>query len=172
MHNMVAPADPVALHGHFCDGAVAALMHASTELQPSRLRQGWLEVSCCIVGLVDGRKRQRPRMNLAGPFSRADREIWSAVRGGDCGQALPLLCIRIEVGRVEPGFERAFAGGPLAVEHGEPGGVAVPVLDHHVLAEDAFEGETEAKRGAAAGVVCLVALPLVAAVAEVLEDVG
>ena len=58
------------------------------------------------------------------------------------------------------------------IEHGEPCRIAVAAFDDHVLAEDAFEGEAEAQGGAAAGLVVRVALPLVAAVAQVLEDVA
>src|SRR5581483_11855941 len=45
----------------------------------------------------------------------------------------------IEILRREPALEGGLAGGPFAVEHGEPGGVAVAPLVDHVLAEDALE---------------------------------
>ena len=89
----------------------------------------------------------------------------------ESAERLPLRAVGIEVGWIEPGFESGFARGPLAVEHGEPGGVAVAALDHHVLPEDALVGEAEAFGGAATGLVLGVALPLVAAIAE-FEDMA
>jgi hypothetical protein len=65
-----------------------------------------------------------------------------------------------------------LSGGPLVVEHGEPGGVAVAVFYDEVLAEDAFVGESEALGGAAAGLILGVALPFIAAIGEVVEDVA
>jgi len=58
------------------------------------------------------------------------------------------------------------------VEHGVPRGVAVDALDQHVLLEDALEGEPEAFGRPAARFVEGVALPLQAAVAELVEDVA
>src|SRR5829696_82654 len=78
----------------------------------------------------------------------------------------------VEVRRLEPALEGAPARRPFAVEHGIPGGVAVLALDHHVLAEHALEGEAEAARGALRGLVRMIALPLEAAVAELVEDVA
>ena len=49
------------------------------------------------------------------------------------------------------------------------GGVAAAVLDDHVVAEDPLEAEPEALRGVAGGLVTRVALPLEAAVAELIE---
>ena len=75
------------------------------------------------------------------------------------------------VGR-EPALVSGLARRPLAVEHGEPGGVAVAALDDHVLAEDALEREAEALGRALRGRVEVVALPLVAAIAEIVEDIA
>src|SRR5271154_2596108 len=87
-------------------------------------------------------------------------------------EAFPLPPLAIEVPRLQPCLERLFAGGPFAVEDREPCRVAVAVLDHHVLAEDAFVSESEAQSGLAAGLVERVALPLVAAIAQVVKDVA
>src|SRR5215207_3506440 len=78
----------------------------------------------------------------------------------------------VEVRRLEPALEGAPARRPFAVEHGIPGGVAVVALDHHVLAKHALEGEAEAAGGALRGLVRIIALPLEAAVAELVEDVA
>ena len=78
----------------------------------------------------------------------------------------------IEIVRREPALVRRLARRPLAVEHRKPGGVAVAALDDHVLAENPLEREAEALRGAARGRVEGVALPLVAAIAELLEDIA
>ena len=80
--------------------------------------------------------------------------------------------IPIEILRREPALERGLARGPLAVEHGEIGGVAVAALGDHVLAQDAFEHEAVAQRRAARRRVERVAFPFVAAVAERLEHVA
>lgn len=63
-------------------------------------------------------------------------------------------------------MEAGADGGPFGVGDGEPGGVPVLALHHHVVAEDAFEGEAEALGGAAGRLVAGVAAPLPAAVAE------
>ena len=87
-------------------------------------------------------------------------------------EAAELAVFGVEVCRIEPGFEGLLAGVPFVVEDGEPGGVAVLVFDYHVLAEDAFEGEAEAQGGAVTGLVEGVALPFVAAIAEVFKDMA
>lgn len=94
------------------------------------------------------------------------------MRCGDLFQALPLAAVGIKVGGGKPGFECALTGRPFMVEHGEPGGVAVEAFDDHVLAEYAFKCEAKAEGGHAAGVVFGVALPLIAAIAEVVKDVA
>src|SRR5262245_34716371 len=72
----------------------------------------------------------------------------------------------VEIFRREPALESGLAGRPLAVEHREPGGVAVASLDDEVLAEHAFEREAEALGGAPRGGIERVAFPLVTAVAQ------
>src|SRR5437867_5746466 len=68
-----------------------------------------------------------------------------------------------------PGLEGRARRRPLAIEHREPGAVAIAPLDDHVLAEDALEAEAELERRAARSLVERVALPLHAAVAELVE---
>src|SRR5258708_3563998 len=87
-------------------------------------------------------------------------------------QADALVLFLVEILRRKPAFEGKLAAGPFAVEHGEPGGVAVAALDDHVLAKDAFEGESEPPRGAHRRGVERVAFPFVAPVAELVEDVA
>src|SRR5690606_795034 len=87
-------------------------------------------------------------------------------------QLLPLHPVGVEGLRPEPALVAAPEPGPVAVEHGEPGGVAVLPLDDHVLAEGALVLEAEALGGAPARLVVVVALPLEAAVAEVIEDIA
>ena len=76
-----------------------------------------------------------------------------------------------EVVGIEPVFEDCSSGGPLAVEEGEPGCVAVPAFHDHVLAEDSFELEAVAEGGSSGGFVECVALPFVPAVSHIFEGV-
>src|SRR5213076_887899 len=85
----------------------------------------------------------------------------------------PLLAaIDIEVLRREPRVEAAPDRRPLVVGDRVPRRVAVASLDHLVLAEDALEREPEALGRPPRGGVERVALPLEAAVAEVIERVA
>src|SRR5258708_32354779 len=86
-------------------------------------------------------------------------------------EAFALFAGSVEICGIEPRFESGFAGGPFAVEHGEPCGIAVLALDHHVLAEDALVSEPEAQCGTARWRVIRVALPLIPAGSEVVDDV-
>ena len=86
-------------------------------------------------------------------------------------QTVPLMSLGHRSWRGRAMLRRPASGGPFVVEHREPGRIAVAILDDHVLAEDAFKGKAQAQGGAAAGLVFRVALPLVAAVAQVFEDV-
>src|SRR5579859_6273017 len=75
------------------------------------------------------------------------RSSWSLfVQGGEA-EFLPALAVEI-VGR-QPPLEVCLARRPFAVEHGEPGVVAIAAfLIDHVLAEGAFVDEPIAQRGA------------------------
>src|SRR5580692_3698799 len=53
----------------------------------------------------------------------------------------------VEILRREPALEVALAHRPLAVEHGEPGVIAVAALGNHVLAERAFVDKAVTQRG-------------------------
>src|SRR6516162_683667 len=85
-------------------------------------------------------------------------------------QALPLLARRIEICRVEPALECRLERWPFAVEDREPGGVAVATLVHRRLAEHAFVAEAQALRCGARGRVERIAFPLVAPIAQLVED--
>lgn len=82
-----------------------------------------------------------------------------------------LTPVFVEVVGGEPTLETLFPDRPFGIEHGEPGGVAGTAFDDHVLAENSFEGETEAAGGALRGVIEHVALPFIATVAHFFEDV-
>ena len=101
------------------------------------------------------------------------RNPWfSAARGGDQLSERPFLpAVRSKVLWRQPGFVAGPDCRPVVVGYGVPGGVAVAALDDHVVAEDALEAEAEAVGGAAGGGVERVALPLEAAVAELVEGV-
>src|ERR1700678_629913 len=81
------------------------------------------------------------------------------------------MALLIEIIPRKPAPVGRLARRPFAVEHREPRLVAVAALDDHVLAKDSLESEAEALRGATRRRVEGVALPLVAAIAERLEDV-
>src|ERR1700751_1658637 len=85
--------------------------------------------------------------------------ICTSTKGLACAQSPQLWAVLIEVGWIEPTLEGLLAGGPFMVEHGKPGGVAIAVLDDHVLAENAFERKTETEGGSPARFVLGVALP-------------
>src|SRR5580693_3088585 len=82
-----------------------------------------------------------------------------------------MMALLIEIIRRKPALVGRLARRPLAVEHRKPSRVAIAALDDHVLPENSFESEAEALRGATRRRVEGVALPLVAAIAERLEDV-
>ena len=115
------------------------------------------------VARADADQRVREQAGSAHPAGLTRRQA---------RKALLLPPLGVEIFAPEPALERRLARGPLAVEHRKPGGVAAAALDDHVLAEDALEGEAEPLRRAPRGRVQRVAFPLVAPVAERIEDVG
>ena len=83
-----------------------------------------------------------------------------------------MLAVPIEVIRVQPAFETAFAIRPFAVEHREICGVAAVALGDHVLAKDALKDEAVARRRAARGGIERIAFPFIAAIAQRLERIA
>ena len=57
--------------------------------------------------------------------------------------AISLPAVFVEISGVEPGFKGALSCRPFVVEHRKPRRVAIAVFDDQVLAEDAFEGESQ-----------------------------
>jgi hypothetical protein len=53
----------------------------------------------------------------------------------------------VEIRGVGPFLTTGFEPGPVAIDHGEPGRVAILSFHDHMLAEDAFEGEAETQGG-------------------------
>lgn len=83
-----------------------------------------------------------------------------------------LRTIGIEVGRREPGIEGGAHRGPVVVGDRKPRRVAVSAIDDLMVAEDALEAKAKAFGGATRCGVESVALPLQAAVAQVIEGVA
>src|SRR6478735_10978714 len=90
---------------------------------------------------------------------------------GPGGEAGALAAHVVEVLVVEPRVERCAHARPLAVGDREPVGVAVAALVDEGVAEPALPDEAEPERSATRRRVEAVALPLVTAVPEVVEDV-
>ncbi len=88
------------------------------------------------------------------------------------GERKPLPARLVEVRRREPALEIGLAQGPFRIEHGEPRRIPIAALDDHVLAKDSLEAEAEAQGGTARGLVQRITLPLVAAVAQIMEGVA
>src|ERR1700683_3276569 len=83
---------------------------------------------------------------------------------------LPAFAVKIF--RRQPAFEVGFAPRPFAVDHGEPGGVAIAALYDHMLTKEALEEESIAPGGTARRRVERVAFPFVATIAERLESIA
>src|SRR3954454_23680099 len=88
------------------------------------------------------------------------------LRGVECRKSFDLPAVFIEVLRREPALERGLSRRPFRIDDRIPGGVTVLALHHLVLAEQALVLEAEAQRRALGRLVAIVALPLVAPVAE------
>src|SRR4051794_29806979 len=82
-----------------------------------------------------------------------------------------LAAFVVEVRRVEPRLERGTARGPPAVDDREPRVVAVASTPDVRLPERPLVGEAEPLRSTARRSVQAVALPFVAAIAQVVEGV-
>src|SRR5690606_37233622 len=103
------------------------------------------------------------------PFRRS---IMTLSGIGQGREARPLPSFAIEICGREPAFEGSLARGPFGIEDREPRGVAVPALNHHVLAERPLETEAIALRGAPGCVVARIAFPFIAPVAERFKSVA
>src|SRR5579883_1733202 len=84
-------------------------------------------------------------------------------------ERLPLATVGVEVRRIQPALERALPVRPLATEHRVPVAVAAPTLDDLVLTERPLVHEPQPQRGPPRGGVEGVTLPLVPAIAQLLE---
>ena len=80
--------------------------------------------------------------------------------------------LTIEIGRIEPALECRTQHWPLAVEHGEPCRIAILSLDDHMLAEQPFMTESEARGRPPGAEIVIVAFPFEAAIAEIVEDMA
>src|SRR4026208_858746 len=76
----------------------------------------------------------------------------------------------VEVGRRQPLLVGTPQRRPLAIEHREPRGVAIAPFVYDGLAENALEAEAQTFGGAAPRHIQAVALPFVAAIAELVEN--
>ena len=66
----------------------------------------------------------------------------------------------------------AFDSRPFPVQHGEPGGIAVPFLDDVMLSENALKTETEPQGGCPRAGIERIALPLDAPVFQLVKCFG
>src|SRR5689334_457669 len=80
-----------------------------------------------------------------------------------------LLACAVEIGRGEPTPIGAAEPRPIAIDDGEPDGIAALAFDHHVLAEIAFALEAEAQGGALRAAIARIAFPFDTAIAPALE---
>src|SRR5580692_6351748 len=88
-----------------------------------------------------------------------------------CRETEFLPAFAVEILRRKPALKVQLARRPLAVEHGEPGVIAVAALGNHVLAERAFVDKAVAQRGAPRRRIEGITFPFVAPIAQRLEDV-
>src|SRR5208337_1387311 len=139
--------------------------HCERREEQSRARRSRHEIEVSAKSSGSPR-RFAPRDDERGHSLRTSRSRHEA------RQALLLPSLAIEVVAPEPALEGRLASRPFAVEHREPGGVAVAALDDHVLAENTLEGEAQALRRAPRRRVERVALPFVTAIAERIENIG
>src|SRR4051812_14102139 len=94
------------------------------------------------------------------------------LRGVECRKSFDLPAVFIEVLRREPALESGLSRRPFRIDDRIPGGVTVLALHHLVLPEQALVLEAEAQRRALGRLVAIVALPLVAPVAERKSEVA
>src|ERR1700679_772483 len=85
---------------------------------------------------------------------------------------MKLSSYRVKVFRREARFQAATHARPLLVDDGEPRRVAAALLVDDRIEEDAFKAKAEAQGSASRGYVQRIALPFVAAIAEVVEGMA
>src|SRR5438067_956380 len=90
--------------------------------------------------------------------------------GGERRQAGALPPGIVEIAGIEPAFERGLDARPFAVGDREPGGVAIAALDDISLAENPLEAEPVSRGRGARRRIQRIALPVIAAIAEFVED--
>src|ERR1700678_3501363 len=88
------------------------------------------------------------------------------------GKADLLPAVLVKILRLKPALEASLPHRPFAVDDRIPGVVAVAPLRDHVLPKDSLIDKSVAQSRAARGRVQCIAFPLVAAVAEVFENVA
>src|SRR5215472_1906582 len=86
-------------------------------------------------------------------------------------QRLPLSALLVEVLHREPGLERALQLWPLLVDDGIPRRIAVTSLVDNCLTEDSLELEAKSLSRLARGRIETVALPFVATIPKLVENV-
>src|ERR1700687_4203332 len=106
-------------------------------------------------------KRPGPR------YGFANLGAWHRIQPGE-RRLLPAMLIKIC--GVKPALKIRPSHRPLRIEHGESCRVAISPLDDHVLPENPFEPEAEAQRCPPRRCIQGIALPFVAAVPQVLEN--
>src|SRR5262249_39389366 len=88
----------------------------------------------------------------------------------DGREALALPPARVEIRGIEPALVARLERGPVSIDDRIPGRVAVALLVYRGLAKEALVLEAGSQGGGAGGRVERVAFPLVAAIAELIED--
>ena len=78
----------------------------------------------------------------------------------------------VEIGRIEPALKGGADAGPFFRNDRIPGGIAAPALVDNRAPEDPLEGKSISLCSQARGSIQAVALPFVAAVAQIFEDIA
>ena len=161
--------DPAAdgRRGHRFPGMVLASLDQGPKIDPSKIQ---IEVPQQAPGRNPDDRDQMRRAAAASPLALTPPQATGTSAPDQLRQAGSLPPVRIEIVGVEPSLEGRLQRRPFAVEDREPAGVAVARLVDGRLAEHALIGEAQALRRGARRRVQRVAFPLVAAIAELVED--
>src|SRR6185369_7401430 len=135
------------------------------------MRQGFADGIITLDNVVERMLPQKGLHAAAVRLTCCRSKAYMAV-GLKFRQRVFLPSVVVEVGGRKPPLEGGFAGRPFGIEHGIPGGIAIPTFHDHMLAEDSLELKTEAEGGAAGRCIAGIALPFVAAVAQILKNVA